>query len=164
VTVGEFLVNDQDRVVIDEVRGHVQREELAQAPLDGVIPVDTEVLRVFQVIGEEDQVAVDIELVVYLELHVRGKLGSKGECGGLVIVAGDENGLTAKIYPNQDIIAKKRYDEEKLVNELQKLIDAYNKSQPTYRRIAHIIIRENPFRRNTTRKILRQYAAEDIPA
>jgi len=81
-----------------------------------------------------------------------------------VVVTGEDNGLTARIYPNQDIIAKKRYDEEKLVNELQKLIDAYNKSQPTYRRIAHIIIRENPFRRNTTRKILRQYAAEDIPA
>ena len=81
-----------------------------------------------------------------------------------VVVTGEGNGLTARIYPDQDLVVKKKMDDEKLEKELHKAIDEYNSSQPTYRRIAHLIIRENPFRRNTTRKILRQYAAEDVPA
>ncbi len=81
-----------------------------------------------------------------------------------VVVTGEGNCLTARIYPDQDMVAKKRFDDDKLEKELQKLIDEYNSTQPTYKRIAHLVIRENPFRRNTTRKILRQYAAEDVPA
>ena len=75
-----------------------------------------------------------------------------------VIVAGDEKGLTAKIYPDQDIIAKKKMSSEKVEKELQTILDEYNRSQPTYRRIVHLVVRENPFIRNTTKKILRQYA------
>ncbi len=81
-----------------------------------------------------------------------------------VVVTGEGNGLTARIYPDQDIVAKKKMDDVKLEKELWKLLDEYNAAQPTYKRIAHLIIRENPFRRNTTRKILRQYAMEDVPA
>jgi long-chain acyl-CoA synthetase len=81
-----------------------------------------------------------------------------------VVVTGEGNGLVARIYPDQDMVSKKRMDDEKLEKELQKIIADYNSAQPTYRRIAHLIIRENPFRRNTTRKILRQYATEDVPA
>ena len=75
-----------------------------------------------------------------------------------VIVVGDEKGLTAKIYPDQDIIAKKKMNSEKVEKELQTILDEYNRSQPTYRRIVHLVVRENPFIRNTTKKILRQYA------
>ncbi|WP_022779847.1 AMP-binding protein [Butyrivibrio sp. AE3009] len=81
-----------------------------------------------------------------------------------VVVTGDGTGLTARIYPDKELASKKKMDPEKLEKELQKVLDDYNKQVPTYRRIAHLIIRNNPFRRNTTRKILRQYAAEDIPA
>jgi long-chain acyl-CoA synthetase len=81
-----------------------------------------------------------------------------------VVVTGDGNGLTARIYPDQDLIIKKKMNGEKLEAELQRILDDYNKSQPTYRRIVHLVIRENPFRRNTTRKILRQYALDDLPA
>ena len=81
-----------------------------------------------------------------------------------VIVTGDGNGLTARIYPDQDYICKKKLTNDSLEKELWKLLDEYNNSQPSYRRIAHLVIRENPFRRNTTKKILRQYAEEDIPA
>lgn len=81
-----------------------------------------------------------------------------------VVVTGEGNVLTARIYPDQDLVSRKRMDDEKLEKELQKIIDDYNRAQPTYKRIAHLIIRENPFRRNTTRKILRQYATEDVPA
>ncbi len=83
---------------------------------------------------------------------------------GEVVVTGEGNGLTARIYPDQDIVAKKKLDSEKLQEELQKILDDYNKKVPTFRRIAHLVIRENPFRRNTTRKILRQFAEEDVPA
>ncbi len=81
-----------------------------------------------------------------------------------VVVTGDGNGLTARIYPDQDYVVKKKLTTDRLEKELWNLLDEYNKSQPGYRRIAHLVIRENPFRRNTTKKILRQYAAEDIPA
>ena len=81
-----------------------------------------------------------------------------------VVVTGDSNGLTARIYPDHEVADKKKMSDEKLEKELQKILDEYNRTQPTYRRIAHLVIRENPFRRNTTRKILRQYACEDVPA
>ncbi|MBQ6588243.1 MAG: AMP-binding protein [Butyrivibrio sp.] len=81
-----------------------------------------------------------------------------------VVVTGDGNGLTARIYPDQELIAKKKLDSEKIKEKLRKILDEYNSGVPSYRRIAHLVIRENPFRRNTTRKILRQYAAEDVPA
>ena len=81
-----------------------------------------------------------------------------------MVVSGDGNGLTARIYPDQDYVVKKKLTTDRLEKELWNLLDEYNKSQPGYRRIAHLVIRENPFRRNTTKKILRQYAAEDIPA
>ncbi len=79
-----------------------------------------------------------------------------------VVVTGDNNGLTARIYPDQDIISKKKLTEQKVEEKLQKIIDEYNSAQPTYKRIAHLVIRQNPFLRNTTKKILRQYACEDI--
>ncbi len=78
-----------------------------------------------------------------------------------VVVTGDNNGLTARIYPDQDIITKKNLTEQKIEEKLQKIIDEYNKAQPTYKRIAHLVIRQNPFIRNTTKKILRQYVLED---
>ena len=81
-----------------------------------------------------------------------------------VVVTGEGTGLTARIYPNQDLITKKKMDSEKLQLTLKKILDEYNNAQPTYRRITHLVIRENPFKRNTTRKILRQYADDDVPA
>jgi long-chain acyl-CoA synthetase len=81
---------------------------------------------------------------------------------GEVVVTGEGNWLTARIYPDQELMSKKKMDEEKVGELLQKIIDDYNSKEPTYRRISHLIIRKNPFRRNTTRKILRRYAAEDV--
>lgn len=81
-----------------------------------------------------------------------------------VVVTGEGNGLTARIYPDQELIAKKKLSQDIVKEKLRKILDEYNSSEPSYRRIAHLVIRENPFRRNTTRKILRQYAKEDVPA
>ena len=49
-TANFTFLNNEDRVVVDKVRREVQREQLAELPKDSVIPVDTEVLRVLQVI------------------------------------------------------------------------------------------------------------------
>ena len=81
-----------------------------------------------------------------------------------IVITGEGNVLTARIYPDQDIIQKKKWSEETVLSEVQKIIDDFNRSQPTYRRISHIMIRHNPFIRNTTKKILRQKAFLDEPA
>ena len=43
------------------------------------------------------------------------------------------------------------------------LLDEYNKNQPTYRRITGLVVRKNPFIRNTTKKIRRQDVLIDEP-
>ncbi len=82
---------------------------------------------------------------------------------GEVIVTGEDNGLAARIYPDQDVVAAKGLDEEAIKTALQAFIDKYNKKQPTYRQITGLIIRKNPFIRSSTKKIKRQEALIDEP-
>lgn len=84
-----------------------------------------------------------------------------GKLVGEVIVTGENNGLTARIYPDQDIVQSKHMSEEKIRTELQAFIDKYNKNQPTYRQITGLIIRKNPFIKSSTKKIKRQEALID---
>ena len=84
-----------------------------------------------------------------------------GKLVGEVIVTGENNGLTARIYPDQDVVAAKKMSEEKIQTELQAFLDKYNKTQPTYRQITGLVVRKNPFARNTTKKIKRQEAMID---
>lgn len=82
---------------------------------------------------------------------------------GEVIVTGENNGLTARIYPDQDVIQAKSLDEETVKAGIQQFIDGFNKSQPTYRQITAVVIRKNPFIKSSTRKIKRQEALIDEP-
>lgn len=82
---------------------------------------------------------------------------------GEVIVTGEDNGLTARIYPDQDVVAAKGLDEEAVRAGLQEFLDQYNRNQPTYRQITGLVVRKNPFIRNSTRKIKRQEALIDEP-
>lgn len=82
---------------------------------------------------------------------------------GEVIVTGENNGLTARIYPDQEAVAAKELSEEDVQKELQAFIDDYNKSQPTYRHITGLVIRKNPFIKSSTRKIKRQEVLIDEP-
>ncbi len=82
---------------------------------------------------------------------------------GEVIVTGEDNGLAARIYPDQDVVAAKGLDEEAIKTALQAFIDQYNKKQPTYRQITGLIIRKNPFIRSSTKKIKRQETLIDEP-
>ena len=82
---------------------------------------------------------------------------------GEVIVTGEDNGLTARIYPDQDVVAAKGLDEEDIRTQLQAFLDEYNKKQPTYRQITGLVVRKNPFIRSSTKKIKRQEATIDEP-
>ena len=72
-----------------------------------------------------------------------------------IVVTGNGNGLTAHIYPDPELVEKKRWDAARVQTELQKLIDAYNAKQPTYKQIVGIKIRDTPFVKSSTRKIKR---------
>lgn len=84
-----------------------------------------------------------------------------GELVGEVIVTGENNGLTARIYPDQDVVAARGLDESAIQTELQTFLDQYNKTQPTYRQITGLVVRKNPFIRSSTKKIKRQEAMID---
>lgn len=86
-----------------------------------------------------------------------------GKLVGEVVVTGENNGLTARIYPDQDVAAAKHMNEEKIRTELQAFLDKYNKSQPTYRQITGLVVRKYPFKKNTTKKIKRKEAMIDEP-
>ncbi|MCR5627298.1 MAG: AMP-binding protein [Lachnospiraceae bacterium] len=80
---------------------------------------------------------------------------------GEVIVTGENNGLTARIYPDKEVIEAKGIDETTVPAALQQMVDEYNKTQPTYRQITGLVVRNNPFHRNTTGKIKRTEAEID---
>lgn len=94
--------------------------------------------------------------------EIENKLGLSPLVGE-VIVTGENNGLTARIYPDQDVVAAKGLDEETIHAGLQAFLDQYNKSQPTYRQITSLVIRKNPFIKSSTRKIKRQEVLIDEP-
>lgn len=85
------------------------------------------------------------------------------ELVGEVIVTGEKNGLTARIYPEQELVLAANMTEDEVRKNLQAFIDKYNSEQPTYRRITGLVIRKNPFIRSSTKKIKRQEALIDEP-
>ncbi|MBR6172022.1 MAG: AMP-binding protein [Eubacterium sp.] len=80
---------------------------------------------------------------------------------GEVIVTGENNGLTARIFPDQDVVQAKKLDEETVRGALRAMLDEYNKRQPTYRQIVGLVVRTTPFHRNATGKIKRAEAELD---
>ena len=92
--------------------------------------------------------------------EIENKLGLNPLVGE-VIVTGENNGLTARIYPDQDVVKMKSLDEETVKNSLQAVLDAYNRPQPSYRQITGLVVRKNPFHRNATGKIKRPEAEID---
>ena len=80
---------------------------------------------------------------------------------GEVIITGENNRLVARIYPDQDVVKAKGLDEATVKAGLQAVIDEYNRPQPSYRQITGLVVRKNPFHRNSTRKIKRTEAEID---
>ncbi|MBO4265819.1 MAG: AMP-binding protein [Lachnospiraceae bacterium] len=81
-----------------------------------------------------------------------------------VVITGEDNGLTARVYPEKELAEAKGMDDEAVRASIQNFIDEYNINQPTYRRITKVVVRNNPFIKNATSKIVRAKAIEDIPA
>ena len=74
---------------------------------------------------------------------------------GEVVIAGEENGLAARIYPDPDVAEARGLSPEEVAAALQGILDAYNKTQPSYRAITSLKIRKYPFIKNSTKKIIR---------
>ena len=53
--------------------------------------------------------------------------------------------------------------EEELTAALQKILDGYNKSQPTYKQLSRLVVRKYPFFKNASRKIIRTKVFRDEP-
>lgn len=70
-----------------------------------------------------------------------------------VLVRDSEGVIEAEIYPDYEYASKKKIKD--MQGELQKLIDAYNKNVPSYKRVFKLKIREVEFEKNTTKKIKR---------
>ena len=77
------------------------------------------------------------------------------------MVTGENNALTARIFPEEALT--KDMPAETLKAALQKVLDDYNREQPTYRQLSRLVIRENPFIKNSARKILRTEVLRDEP-
>lgn len=80
---------------------------------------------------------------------------------GEVIITGENNGLTARIYPDSDVVKAMNLSDEDVEKKLQALIDSFNEKEPGFRRITGLVVRKHPFIKNTTQKILRNKAAID---
>ena len=79
-----------------------------------------------------------------------------------IIVTGEDNMLTARIYPEQEAIEK--MSEQEVQDALQNILNAYNKNQPTYKQLSRLVIRKYPFLKNTTKKIIRHEVLRDEPS
>lgn len=80
---------------------------------------------------------------------------------GEVVVSGEDNGLCARIFPDPDVVEARGLSEEAVAEELQKVIDEFNKTQPTYRAIVSLVVRKYPFIKSSTKKIKRPLAHLD---
>ena len=78
-----------------------------------------------------------------------------------IIVTGEDNLLTARIYPEQELV--KNMSEDEINSALQKILDGYNKSQPTYKQLSRLVVRKYPFFKNASRKIIRTEVLRDEP-
>ena len=70
-----------------------------------------------------------------------------------VLIRDSEGVIEAEIFPDYEYASKKKIKD--IQNELQAMIDDYNKNAPLYKRIFKLKVRETEFEKNTTKKIKR---------
>lgn len=83
---------------------------------------------------------------------------------GEIVVTGESNGLTARIFPNPETVEARGLSAEEVQKELREILDRYNRKQPTYRALTKLVVRKYPFLKSSTRKIRRPLAEIDEPA
>ena len=76
-----------------------------------------------------------------------------------IVVTGEDNMLTARIYPEPEAV--ENMSKEEVKDALQNVLNDYNKNQPTYRQLSRLVIRENPFLKNSSKKIIRHEVLRD---
>ena len=81
---------------------------------------------------------------------------------GEIVVTGEENMLTARIFPEPEAVEK--MSEKELQDALQNILNEYNKHQPTYKQLSRLVIRKYPFLKNSSRKIIRHQVLIDEPS
>ena len=77
-------------------------------------------------------------------------------CIGEIIITGENNGLKAYIYPDQEFVERNALDGEQTRDEIQRTIDEYNQLQPSYKQIISVYVRRTPFIKSSTQKIRRE--------
>lgn len=80
---------------------------------------------------------------------------------GEIVVTGEDNLLTARIFPEPEAAEGK--SEEEVRAALQAILDEYNKEQPTYKQLCRLVIRKYPFLKNSSKKIIRHEVLRDEP-
>ena len=78
-----------------------------------------------------------------------------------IIVTGEDNLLTARIFPEPEAVKDMNADEIRTA--LQGILDEYNKDQPTYKQLSRLVVRDNPFIKTASRKIIRNEVLRDEP-
>ncbi len=86
--------------------------------------------------------------------EIEGKL-ALDDLVGEIVVTGNGNYLTAHIYPDETFVEKQQLRDKEIEQYLREMLDAYNKTQPTYRRVVGLNIRKEPFEKSSTKKIKR---------
>lgn len=93
--------------------------------------------------------------------EIETKLSALNDIIDEIVVTGEDNMLTARIYPEQTVA--ENMSKEEVKNALQAILNDYNKNQPTYKQLSRLVIRENPFLKNSSKKIIRNEVLRDEP-
>lgn len=88
---------------------------------------------------------------VYPE-ELEGKLQKKDGIKEVIVFEKDKK-IAAEIFPDFEVIP----NDENTKDNVQKIVDEFNKDLPFYKKIDYIIIRDTEFEKTTTKKIKRNY-------
>ena len=75
--------------------------------------------------------------------------------------------IVVEIFPDeeavQETLGKQSVIEEEIYELINSLVKNMNKDQPAYKKIKKITLRHEPFEKNTSKKILRDYSKNKVP-
>ena len=73
----------------------------------------------------------------------------------------DDLKIVVEIYPDEEAVkerlGKKDVTEEETYDLIKELVQELNQEQPIYKRIKDLYLRDEPFEKNTSKKIIRTY-------
>jgi len=79
-----------------------------------------------------------------------------------IIVYGKNDILCAEVFPNYDYAKMANIPNDNIKDLIWKIIEEKNKTLPSYEKIVKLTIRESPFAKTSTRKIIRQKFMEEL--